>query len=52
MFKYDKSKINAAREEKEASCHRDNEVNQGLYMYHSSVISSSLPISRVFYNQQ
>jgi hypothetical protein len=54
-FKCNKSKIEAALEEEEeeaASRRRDHEANQGVHMYHSFVISSSLPIDKVLHNQQ
>jgi hypothetical protein len=39
-------------EEKEAGCCRDHETNKRVHMNYSYVISFSLLISKILYNQQ
>ena len=54
MFKYNKSKIEAALEEveEEAGRCRDRNANQKVQMYHPYVISSTSSIDGVLHNQQ
>jgi hypothetical protein len=50
MFKYNKSKIEAALEEEKAGRRRDRGANKKEHMDHPYMISSSLPLGRVLYN--
>jgi hypothetical protein len=43
--------VTLKEEEEEVGRHQNREANQGMHMYHTSVILSPLPINGVLHNQ-